>query len=54
MAQTHQAGVHTGLNLDDTDGPRVVALRNKAASGGLQTSERDELKQLMEKGRRPI
>lgn len=54
MAQTHKNGTHTGLNLDDTDGPRVVDLKVKAASSGLQTSEREELKQLLEKGRRPI
>ena len=54
MAQTHKTGTHTGLNLDDTDGPRVVDLKVKAAATGLSIQERDELKQLLEKGRRPI
>ena len=54
MAQTYKNGVHSALNLDDTDGPRVSTLMQKSKTTGLQDSEKEELKQLLEKGRRPI
>lgn len=54
MAQTFKTSKHTGLNLDDTDGPRVETLMQKSKTTGLQDSEKEELKQLLEKGRRPI
>ena len=54
MAQTFKQGKHTGLNLDDTDGPRVEALLQKAKVTGLQESEKEELKGLQQKGLRGI
>ncbi len=54
MAQTHKNGTHIGLNLDDTDGPRVLALVQKSKVSGLQDSEKEELKALQQKGLRGI
>lgn len=38
-------------NLSSTDEARLIELTNKKASGGLQESEKEELKQLDEKSR---
>jgi hypothetical protein len=53
MAQTNKSS-HIGLNIDDTDAARVAVLEQKRRIIGLQDSEKEELKQLYEKGRRPI
>lgn len=45
---------HNGLNIDGTDAARVTVLMQKKGTTGLQESEKEELKQLLEKGRRPI
>jgi len=54
MANTLKQGSHIGLNLDDTDGPRVLVLQQKAKTSGLQEGEKEELKQLQAKGRTGI
>ena len=54
MANTLKKDTHSGLNLDDTDGPRVLTLIQKSKTTGLQESEKEELKQLKEKGLRGI
>jgi len=44
---------HSGLNLNGTDEARIIALKVKKASAGLQESEKEELKQLIAKGVNP-
>lgn len=50
MAQNQD---HGQGNLDTTDSARAIALQVKAAAYGLQDSEKEELKQLKDKGRNP-
>lgn len=45
---------HGGLNLNDVDENRRLTLEQKAKIIGLQESEKEELKQLKDSGRRPI
>ncbi len=40
-----------GLNLDTTDEATLIQLREKRIRVGLQESEKEQLKQLEEKGR---
>ncbi len=43
---------HSGFNLGGVDEARIMALKIKAAVYGLQESEKEELKELKERGRR--
>ncbi len=42
---------HLGVSLNTTDEDRLIVLRRKRINPGLQESEKEELKQLEEKGR---
>lgn len=42
---------HIGMNIDTVDSARFLVLEQKRRDTGLQESEKEELKQLKEKGR---